>query len=108
MRTDGLRGHLDGLVLAVLEHGPLHGYGVIQALATRSDGTLDVPAGTVYPALYRLQHAGLVASSWDATSGRRRRLYRLTRAGRRTLARERSDWRELATAVDAILGERAT
>lgn len=104
MKAEGLRGHLDGLVLAVLEQAPLHGYGIIQALAMRSGGTLDVPAGTVYPALYRLESADLVASSWDTTSGRRRRVYDLTRSGLSALRRERDDWRELSTAIGAILG----
>ncbi|MBA3417844.1 MAG: helix-turn-helix transcriptional regulator, partial [Geodermatophilaceae bacterium] len=60
MRAETLKGHLDGLLLAALEAGPLHGYGVIEALRTGSDGTFDLPTGTVYPALHRLERAGLV------------------------------------------------
>ncbi|MGH3144020.1 MAG: PadR family transcriptional regulator, partial [Gaiellales bacterium] len=80
-------GHVDGLILAVLADGPRHGYAVIEELRRRSDGVLDFPEGTIYPALYKLEAASAVASSWTVADGRRRRVYRLTAAGRRQLAR---------------------
>ena len=69
-----LKGHLDGLLLATLEAGPLHGYGVMEALRTGSGGRVDLPTGTVYPALHRLERAGLVRSCWSTEGGRRRLL----------------------------------
>ena len=81
MSQDMMRGHLDGLVLAVLATGPSHGYGLIEALRDRSGGVFDLPEGSVYPALHRLERAGLVASGWSEVGGRRRRVYCLTAAG---------------------------
>jgi len=98
-----LKGHLDGLLLAALEAGPLHGYAVMEALRTASGGRVDLPTGTVYPALHRLERAGLIRSSWSSEGGRRRRSYQLTAAGRRALAGERSSWREFSTTVSALL-----
>lgn len=103
MSADTLRGHLDGLTLAVLERGPLHGYGVIEALHVRSGGALDVPTGTVYPALHRLERTGLISSTWSSESGRRRRQYALTTAGLRELAHERSNWQEFSGVITAVL-----
>ncbi len=104
MRADTLRGHLAGLVLSVLEPGPLHGYGVAETLRVRSGGAITVPSGTVYPALYRLERLGLVSSAWGTVSGRRRRVYQLTPAGRTALQRERCQWEEFSTTIDAVLG----
>jgi len=103
MRAETLKGHLDGLLLAVLEAGPLHGYAVIQAVRAGSGGAFDLPTGTVYPALHRLERAGLVRASWSVVGGRRRRAYQLTPAGRRALAGERAAWQTFATAVSALL-----
>ena len=103
MKPDAVRGHLDGLILAVLEDGPRHGYAIIEALQARSGGRLDLPTGTVYPALHRLERAGLVRSRWSTQGGRRRRSYELTEAGSRALAGERSSWQEFSTAVSALL-----
>src|SRR2546430_5171288 len=103
MKADALRGHLDALVLAVLEREPLHGYGVIEALQARSGGALDVPTGTVYPALHRLERAGLIPSTWTSAGGRRRRTYALTRPGRHALERERTDWDHLVAVIGTIL-----
>lgn len=102
MRAEALKGHLDGLILAVLATGPLHGYAVIDALKRRSGGELDLPEGTVYPALHRLERMGLLVSSWS-DGGRRRRVYELTAKGRRELGARKNDWRRFATAVDAVL-----
>ena len=103
MKPDALRGHLDALVLAVLEHEPRHGYAIMEALQERSGGALDLPTGTLYPALRRLERAGYVRSEWSTVAGRKRRTYRLTAAGRRTLAGERSDWRDFATVIENVL-----
>jgi transcriptional regulator len=103
MKADALRGHLDALVMAVLEREPLHGYGIIEALQRRSGGALDVPTGTVYPALHRLERAGMIASTWTTEAGRRRRVYALTRTGQRSLAEERGNWRDLAEVITSIL-----
>lgn len=104
MKADELRGHLDALILAVLESGPLHGYAVMEALQARSGGAVDMPTGTLYPALRRLERAGHLRSEWATVSGRKRRTYWLTRAGKRALADERSDWREFSRTVGSILG----
>ncbi len=98
-----LRGYLDPLVLAVLVDEPLHGYAVIQELKRRSGGGLDLPEGTVYPALHRLERRGLLRSSWTRADGRRRRIYRLTADGRRELASNRGEWRAFARIVDGVL-----
>jgi PadR family transcriptional regulator PadR len=103
MRAEVLKGHLDGLLLATLEAGPLHGYAVMEALRAGSGGRFDLPTGTVYPALHRLERAGRIRSRWSTEGGRRRRSYELTAAGRRALAGERSNWREFSTAVSALL-----
>src|SRR5689334_13416147 len=81
VRGESLKGHLDLLVLSVLTDGPLHGYAIIEALRERSEDAFDLPEGTVYPVLHRLERSGLLASDWDTASGRRRRTYRLTRPG---------------------------
>ena len=102
MNAESLKGHLDALILAVLAAGPLHGYAVIEELKQRSSGSLALPEGTVYPALHRLEAAGLLASSWsDGT--RRRRVYRLTARGRRQLGEKRGEWRAFVQAVEAVL-----
>ena len=103
MRPDVLRGHLDGMILSVLEHEPLHGYAVMEALQARSGGALDLPTGTVYPALRRLERAALLSGSWSTVGGRERRTYTLTRAGRHALARQRAEWSEFTAVVDAVL-----
>ncbi|MFC4587995.1 PadR family transcriptional regulator [Sphaerisporangium corydalis] len=104
MKLDTLRGHLDALVLAVLEPGPLHGYAIISTLRTRSGDTLDLPTGTIYPALRRLEHAEYVSSDWSIVGGRKRRTYELTAAGRRALASERDTWKAFSNIVAGVLG----
>jgi PadR family transcriptional regulator PadR len=103
MSAEALKGHLDGLLLATLEDGPRHGYAVIEALREGSSGHFDLPTGTVYPALRRLEVAGLVRSGWSVVSGRRRRTYELTDRGRRALAGKRTAWAEFSGAVTALL-----
>ncbi|OJY52837.1 helix-turn-helix transcriptional regulator [Pseudonocardia sp. 73-21] len=104
MRAEVLKGHLDGLLLATLEAGPRHGYGIAEALRAGSGGRVDLATGTVYPALHRLERAGLVASGWSMAGGRRRRSYELTAAGRAALVEQRSAWREFARTVTTLMG----
>lgn len=103
MHSDALRGHLEALILAVIEPGPLHGYAIMEALQRRSGGTLDLPTGTLYPALRRLERAGYLHSSWSTVGGRRRRTYRLTTAGQGKLTNERSAWRDFAAMISGVL-----
>lgn len=101
--AETLKGHLDSLILAVVAAGPAHGYAIIEELKLRSRGTFALPEGTVYPALHRLERAGLLASGWSNANGRKRRVYKLTARGRRRLDASRSEWRDFARAVDAVL-----
>ncbi|MDT0441552.1 PadR family transcriptional regulator [Streptomyces johnsoniae] len=103
MKADAVRGHLDGLLLAVLEPGPLHGYAIITAVQDRSAGALQLRTGTIYPALNRLERLGLLRSTWESLGERRRRCYELTDAGRRALAEERTAWRAFTTAIGSVL-----
>lgn len=98
-----VKGHLDMLLLAVLADGPSHGYAVIEQLRTRSADAFDLPEGTVYPALHRLERSGLLASDWDSSAGRPRRVYRITSRGRSRLGEQRAAWAEFAEAVTYIL-----
>jgi PadR family transcriptional regulator, regulatory protein PadR len=100
-----LRGHLDLMLLATLRDvGPAHGYAIIVSLRERSLGAFDLPEGTVYPALHRLERDGLINSEWDLRASRRRRVYQLTTAGAKALAAKRRDWREFARGMQVILG----
>ena len=107
MRNDALKGHLEMLLLAALQNGPAHGYGVINDLKLRSEGVLDLQEGTIYPALHRLERAGLLTSGWDETSGRRRRVYALTDRGSGAVREKRRDWQAFALAVQGVLGAKA-
>ena len=91
------------MVLAVVGRRPLHGYAILSALRVRSGGHLDLAEGTIYPALYRLEQAGLLASDAQTVAGRSRRTYRLTAAGRAALRERRRAWRDLVGSIDAIL-----
>jgi DNA-binding PadR family transcriptional regulator len=103
MNSERLKGNLDLLLLAVLATGPGYGYAVISTLAELSAGTFDLPEGTVYPALHRLEATGLLASNWDEVAGRRRRVYRLTTAGRSSLAEQARQWREFSDSVTRVV-----
>lgn len=104
MRSEALKGHLDLLVLATLRSRPLHGYALVQALRERSAGAFDLPEGTVYPALYRLERAGVLRSSWTMGVGRRRRrVYELTPLGFDVLAARTEEWRELSVGITSVL-----
>jgi PadR family transcriptional regulator, regulatory protein PadR len=98
-----LKGHVDLLLLATLRRGSLHGYAVVEELRGASDGTFDLAEGTVYPALHRLERAGLLASKWTKAAGRRRRVYSLTGRGRAELARGRTEWKTFASAVESVV-----
>lgn len=100
---DGLKGHIDLLLLSALGDEPAHGYELVETIRDKSEGAFDLAEGTVYPSLYRLEHQRLVTSGWETVAGRRRRVYRLTASGRRKLAKERSDWRAFAQAVEAVV-----
>jgi PadR family transcriptional regulator, regulatory protein PadR len=105
MRADAqaLKGHLGALLLATLADGPRHGYAIKEALRDGSNGRFDLPTGTVYPALHRLERAGLVHGTWSIVDGRRRRGYELTAAGERKLAGDRANWRAFAATVTSLL-----
>jgi PadR family transcriptional regulator PadR len=98
-----VRGHLELLVLASLSSAPSHGYALIEFLERLSGGAFELAEGSLYPVLHKLEHAGLVRSSWDRESGRRRRIYRITSSGRRELDERSRRWRAIRDAVDAVL-----
>jgi transcriptional regulator len=101
-----LRGTLPTLILEALEPAPSHGYRIAQRIKQRSEGVLDFKEGTLYPALHKLENQGLVTSFEGVEKGRPRRYYRITKAGRAMLAKDRAEWGQLARAVTLILGER--
>jgi len=103
MNPETLKGHLDLLLLAAIADRPMHGYAILERLCALSGGTFDLPEGTIYPALHRLEDAALLASRWAAASGRRRRVYRLTSKGRRALEDRRGAWRTFALGIEAVL-----
>jgi transcriptional regulator len=106
MEGEILKGHLDMIILAALAAAPAHGYGVIQEIRHRSRGAFDLPEGTIYPALHRLEKNGLLSSRWVAgPSGRKRRVYALTRSGTAALNRHRMTWRRFTGAVQGLLGK---
>ena len=103
-QTDALRGSLDLLVLKTLSLQPMHGWGIGQRVQQISDGVLEVNQGSLYPALQRLEQAGLVTSDWGTTDNNRRaRYYSLTAAGRRALGAELASWRRFAAGLEAVL-----
>jgi PadR family transcriptional regulator, regulatory protein PadR len=98
-----ITGQIDLLLLAVLAAEPAHGYAIIERLRERSGGTFDLPEGTIYPALYRLERAGYLTSSAHKVGGRERRTYKLTRAGKDALCRREEAWRRIVTSIEAVL-----
>ncbi len=103
MKRETLKGHLDLLLLAVVSAGAAHGYHIIRRLAEASGGALELPEGTLYPALHRLESKRLLSSSWATVGGRRRRIYSLTPAGKDALVEERLEWGSFAQAVESVL-----
>jgi len=103
-RSDLLQGTLDLLILRTLAAGPMHGWGISQRIQQVSDSVLVVNQGSLYPALYRLEEEGWIASEWGASENNRRaKFYRLTRNGERQLEREQENWQRLASAVFRVL-----
>jgi len=101
---DLLQGTLDMLVLKAVSLGPLHGYGVLLRIQQISRNRLEIQQGSLYPALYRLEHEGWIAGEWGQSENKRKaRFYRLTVPGRRRLEREKNNWNEFAGVVAAIL-----
>ncbi|HYN07207.1 MAG TPA: PadR family transcriptional regulator [Vicinamibacterales bacterium] len=103
-RSDLLQGTLDMLILKVLAAGPLHGYAIAQRIGAISRALFQVPQGSLYPALHRLENRQFLAATWARTeSGRDAKVYRLTPKGRRHLQQEVADWQRLAEAIQLIL-----
>ena len=103
-KADLLQGTLDMLILKIVGRSPLHGYAISQRIGQISRALLHVPQGSLYPALHRLENAGLLAATWTETeSGRAAKVYRVTRTGRRRLEQEVADWRRLSEAIGLIL-----
>ena len=105
--SDLLRSQADLLIIAVLQSGPAHGYSIIEDIKRRSEGQFDLPEGTVYPALHRLETEGLLASDWQLVEGRRRRIYRLTAQGLEAGRRRTEDWQRFTRAMRAVTGAEA-
>ncbi|MCW2797417.1 helix-turn-helix transcriptional regulator [Nocardioides sp.] len=104
MASNQLSGSLDLLLLSVLERGEAHGYAVIARLRDVSGDAFDLPEGTVYPALHRLEADGLLMSRWDSSTGRRRRAYSITDSGLAALGEKRREWKAFSQGVQAVLG----
>ena len=100
----GFQGQLDGLLLAILQRGPLHGYAIASELRDRSGGALEVPEGTLYPVLHRLEKEGLVRSHWEKVGGRRRRVYAASATSQNALRERVETWKRLSGAIDAVFG----
>ena len=104
LRSDLPQGTLDLLILKVVALGPVHGYAIAQRLQQVSRDVVQVPQGSLYPALHRLENRGLLAADWRETeSGREAKFYRLTRKGRTQLDAETASWRRLTEAMGIIL-----
>jgi PadR family transcriptional regulator PadR len=104
-RISLLQGTLDLLILRTLVFGQQHGQGIARAIQNQSQDVLLVDHGTLYPALQRLEGQGWIEAEWGTSSNNRRaRFYKLTRAGRKQLTRETSQWRKLAAAMGRVLG----
>ena len=104
-RLDLLQGTLDMMVMQTLLSGRANGYEIAKAIGRLSEDVLTVDHGSLYPALHRLEKAGLIAGNWEISStNRRARFYRLTAAGRKQLVRDRSKWEQMASAVTRVMG----
>lgn len=102
--ADLLPGTLDMLILKAVSLKPLHGYGVLQRIRQISNDALEIPQGSLYPALYRLEHQSLIAAEWGVSENNRRaKYYTLTAAGRQRLRQETAGWNRLASAIAAAL-----
>jgi PadR family transcriptional regulator PadR len=103
MRADHVSGQMDLLLLSALARGPAHGYAVISRLHQSSNGFFDLPEGAVYPALHRLERDGLLASRWDESGERRRRVYEVTPAGLGALAAKKHLWQLFARGMQTVV-----
>ena len=102
--TELLQGTLDLLILKAVSLGPLHGYGVLLRIQQISQNRLQIQQGSLYPALYRLEHQGLIASEWGESENKRKaKYYRLTAAGRRRFKEETAYWRRFSEAIGFAL-----
>jgi DNA-binding PadR family transcriptional regulator len=105
---DALRGHLESLILSVLNQGEAHGFEVWKRLERAGEGALQLKEGSLYPALYRMERAGLLKARWEdgksERRGPRRRIYRLTTKGSRQLNAGREQFRHFASVIGGILG----
>jgi PadR family transcriptional regulator, regulatory protein PadR len=107
-RLDLLQGTLDLLILKAISLSPLHGYGVLLRIQQISSDRLEIQQGSLYPALYRLEHQGLIASEWGESDNKRKaKYYRLTAAGRRQLRTEVEKWSQMAGLMASILSTTA-
>lgn len=105
--ADLLPGTLDMLILKAVSLKPLHGYGVLLRIRQISGDALDIPQGSLYPALYRLEHQDLIAADWGLSDNNRKaKFYKLTAAGRRRLREETAGWNRLASAIASALNTR--
>jgi transcriptional regulator len=103
-----LQGTLDMLILKAVSLGPLHGYGVLLRIQQISGDQLEIQQGSLYPALYRLEHQGLIASDWgESENNRKAKFYRLTAAGRKRLQAETANWNRMADVIGSILSRKA-
>jgi PadR family transcriptional regulator, regulatory protein PadR len=101
-----LKGSLDLIVLALIEREPMYGYQMVKEIHARSTGALQMKEGSLYPALHRLERAGLIESSWQRrTDGGDRRYYRLTTHGIEALAARRTTWTSFVAAIEGVLGD---
>ena len=100
-----LKGNLELLVMSILARQPRHGYAIIEALRADSADAFDLPEGTLYPVLYRLEAAGLIVGSWSEVGGRRRKSYALTERGMAALQQKRQLWDEFSSAMSAVLAK---
>jgi len=104
-KSDLPQGTLDLLILKVIALGPVHGYAIAQRLEQVSRGVVQVPEGSLYPALHRLENRGHLTADWKQTeTGREAKFYRLTRKGRKQLEAETAGWQRLIDAIALILG----
>ena len=103
MLGGSLKNNVDLMLMGVLRHGPAHGYAIIAVLRERSAGEFDLAEGTIYPALHRLERAGLIESSLESAQGRRRRTYALTARGRKEFMTQRRAWQSYVASMQAVI-----
>lgn len=108
---NALRGHLETMILSILERGESHGFEILRRLEEEGRGALRLKEGTLYPALYRLEEAGFVKAQWETEAGGRRgprrRIYHITTAGKRELAKQREAWVHFTSIIGQIVGSKA-